>query len=677
MSEKLTYISVILPLKLDWEPCYWTTLRDIRVGQRVRVTVGGKEYVGVVSEVGIVPTVSPAKIKGIIGIEPDLADVSDTEISLWKAIADYYLCTIGEVYKAAYPAMKVVAEQKKRARKDMVAADWRERLDSAYKSLQLSPAQTRAATAIASSFEKKKPALIGGVTGSGKTEIYINFALQTLLSGQNVAYFVPEIALSRQLEERLRTFFGDRLLVFHSAETALRRMEVADFIRGNNGYIVLGTRSSIFLPHHNLGLIVLDEEQDSSYKQDSPAPHYNGRDCALMLSAIMNTLSSDAGQCNVLLGSATPSLETIYNCKSGKYTQVRLDERYYHSPDTSVEIIDTIAERKKHGMIGSFSVKLVQKIKSCVGSGAQVMILRNRRGYSPVLQCTECGYIPRCPHCNVSLTYHKDTGKVLCHHCGYNLHALETCPKCGGKFEAFGSGTQKIEEEAAALFPTARIARLDADVAQSKRTEKEIIKQFSNGEIDILIGTQIVAKGFDFDKLSLVAVLQADTLLVLQDFRADEKALQTLVQLSGRCARRGQKGQFIIQTSQPEHPVYKSLVSVTDPDGKHITELLAEREMFRYPPYTRLINILVKHSNEARADSIAKKLAGILRDFRFDGPFSPAGGKNAGVFVRCIRVILDKDKGLQDKKAELVRKIDIIATTEHCADNIQIDVDPI
>ncbi len=693
MAERI-YISVILPLRLEWNPCYWTAQSGIGVGQRVCVPLSGKEYIGVVSEVGIAPTMPPARIKEIIRIETELPDVSVGELELWRQIADYYLCTVGEVYKAAYPSGKIASEQIGARRKQK--AEGKEQDDSAVEqaisgqkaeektqddlaafcsaaagALQLTQAQLAAEQEILAAFSQGRTALLNGVTGSGKTEIYMSLALKTLASGGNVLYLVPEIALSRQLESRLRKIFGSYLLVFHSGETSAKRRQVADKVRGTQGYIVLGTRSAVFLPHHGLGLIVVDEEQDSSYKQDAPAPHYNGRDVAIMLGALQ-----PSHKCNVLLGSATPSLESIYNCRIGKYKEVRLDVRYYGAGNSQIEIIDTGAERRKRGMKGSFSRKLIDRINACLAEGGQAMILRTRRGYSPVLQCSACGEILRCPHCNVSLTYHKDIGKMRCHHCGYSMPIPPACPKCGGEMAALGAGTQKIEEEAAALFPSARIARLDSDVMQSKKAEKDIIKQFSTGQIDILIGTQMVAKGFDFGKLSLVAVLQADMLLGVQDFRADEKALQTLVQLMGRSGRRDKPGLLVIQTAQPTHPVYQALVQASPAPGS-IEALMDERKEFGYPPYTRLINISIKHLDEARAESLAAKLARELHSFSPDGPFAPSTGKDSGRYVRMLRITLDKDRSLALRKQALKKIIATFADKEHCPDAITLDVDPV
>ena len=752
MNEVL-YISVILPLRLEWEPCYAVAKEvKIEVGDRVKVRFGAKEYVGVVSAVDITPEIAPERILPVVSIETDLEKIYQEEIRLWRYIAEYYMCSIGEVYKAAYPAMKVTLEEARaaalktsRERREKIIRSMEGRvakieerlakkeeqlrkakegtkkkfaleegvgkirmeLETAKAALEaaragkaapegdgsdmngnaneqgarltLSKAQEKAYSEIKAGFAKAKPVMLHGVTGSGKTEIYIRLAQEAISKGKNVLYLVPEIALSRQLEDRLEEHFGERLLVFHSGITAAGRRNTAECIRNSrDGYITLGTRSALFLPHHDIGLIIVDEEHDSSYKQDSPAPRYNGRDTALMLSQIQES--------DIILGSATPSLEEAYNCECGKHILVELKERYHGSEDSDIEIIDTKAERKKRGMVGSFSRKLIEHIKKTLAEGGQVMILRSRRAWAPALQCEECGELAKCPHCNVSMSLHR-SGDMICHYCGHRMRHTGTCQKCNGPLKPLGAGTQKIEEEAAALFPEARVARLDSDTAQNKGYETKTIKAFAKGEIDILVGTQILTKGFDFSRLSLVAVIAADTLLGLQDFRADEKALQLLEQFRGRCGRRGSKGMFVIQTLQPEHPIYQKLINKEE-DPQNST-LLLERKAFNFPPYSRIIEITIRDRYEDRAERMARSLADILkRHFGMrpgaialpgspvTGPYAPAVGKVADQHIRCIRISLRKDRQLKAGKqavADIVRKFE---NDGKYADHIVIDVDP-
>ena len=803
------FIQVILPLRLEWEPFYYqeielsesagdasglfpvtstgsVTERDkeqVRVGDRVRVNFAGKEYVGVVSmadagkqaeEMGIVD-----KVKPILGMAEGLEPVTKEEIELWRQIAEYYLCTVGEVYKAAYPAQKVekevvqarqealkvereeknrtkIADKIKRleeraekkaelaakarksesrerylAEKEMLEGEIGllvreltsmvgelcrttgsvtgygdsvtyhqdeepiggsiiETSEGTEKEISLSAAQEEAYSKIKEIFAKGKPALLHGVTGSGKTEIYLKLAQETLAMGKSVLYLVPEIALSRQLEDRISETFPE-LLVFHSGETMSRKREVATVLRHagepaeGKGYVVLGTRSAIFLPHKNLGLVIVDEEHDTSYKQDSPAPRYNGRETAIMMAKIFGA--------NVILGSATPSLESLYNCSVGRYGLVTLNKRFYDAADSDIEIIDTIAERRKNGMIGNFSRKLIEHIGKCLGEHRQVLILRERRAYSPIVQCQECGEIPKCRCCNVSLSLHRradGSERLVCHYCGRVYEYTGKCHKCGGELKPLGSGTQKIEEEASKLFPNARIARLDSDTAQSRKYETDTIRKFSNGEIDILIGTRMVAKGFDFSGLSLVAVLQADSILGQEDYRADERGLQLLEQFRGRCGRRGEKGLFVIQTSQPEHPVYQSIDGKLDENGT-MARFLGERKLFGYPPYSRVIGVVIKDYNQARVDLLSRDLGEYLRGAlavkvsfapgvqngpNVIGPYSPAIDKISNQNIRQIRVLLPKDRSLARNKETLAAAVERFEKEKKYSGHIALDVDP-
>lgn len=803
------FIQVILPLRLEWEPFYYqeielsesagdasglfpvtsigsVTERDkeqVRVGDRVRVNFAGKEYVGVVSmadagkqaeEMGIVD-----KVKPILGMAEGLEPVTKEEIELWRQIAEYYLCTVGEVYKAAYPAQKVekevvqarqealkvereeknrtkIADKIKRleeraekkaelaakarksesrerylAEKEMLEGEIGllvreltsmvgelcrttgsvtgygdsvtyhqdeepiggsiiETSEGTEKEIRLSAAQEEAYSKIKEIFAKGKPALLHGVTGSGKTEIYLKLAQETLAMGKNVLYLVPEIALSRQLEDRISETFPE-LLVFHSGETMSRKREVATVLRHagepaeGKGYVVLGTRSAIFLPHKNLGLVIVDEEHDTSYKQDSPAPRYNGRETAIMMAKIFGA--------NVILGSATPSLESLYNCSVGRYGLVTLNKRFYDAADSDIEIIDTIAEWRKNGMIGNFSRKLIEHIGKCLGEHRQVLILRERRAYSQIVQCQECGDIPKCRCCNVSLSLHRradGSERLVCHYCGRVYEYTGKCHKCGGELKPLGSGTQKIEEEASKLFPNARIARLDSDTAQSRKYETDTIRKFSNGEIDILIGTRMVAKGFDFSGLSLVAVLQADSILGQEDYRADERGLQLLEQFRGRCGRRGEKGLFVIQTSQPEHPVYQSIDGKLDENGT-MARFLGERKLFGYPPYSRVIGVVIKDYNQARVDLLSRDLGEYLRGAlavkvsfapgvqngpNVIGPYSPAIDKISNQNIRQIRVLLPKDRSLARNKETLAAAVERFEKEKKYSGHIALDVDP-
>lgn len=747
------YISVILPLKLEWEPCYWTE-EAVTAGDWIKVTFAGKEYTGVVSGTDISPDIAPEKVRKAGNVDKEMGRVLEEEMKLWRKVAEYYLCTVGEVCKAAYPSGKINLEQaraearrkvflrreralaaiearleKLRARlsrkeeqalkakdgtksrlncmKDI--ANIREEISKAEvarseaekvlmtalqaaplenipeikQTVTLSEAQLDAYEQIVHHFSEQKPVLLHGVTGAGKTEIYIKLAQEAIRADRNVLYLVPEIALSRQLEERLFGHFGSRLIVFHSGESLASRRNSAEVIRNSTPdsgcYIALCTRSGLFLPHHDLGLIIVDEEHESSYKQDSPAPRYNGRDTALMLNSIHPG-------CNIILGSATPSLEEIYNASAGRHRLVKLEERFYSCGDSEIEIIDTKAERRKNGMTGSFSRKLIDRIRTTLDTGEQVLILRSRRAWSTALQCSECGEIVKCPHCNVSLSYHKTTGDLVCHYCGHSSRYEGTCAKCGGALVYLGAGTQRIEEEISTLFPECTVARLDSDTAQNKTYEARVIKDFAEGKINILIGTQIITKGFDFRNLSLVAIIAADALLGVHDFRADEKALHLMEQFRGRSGRRGRKGTFVIQTSQPEHPIYRQLEEHLDITS---TRLMTERKEFGFPPYTRIIELTVNDLYEDRLERMSAALSEMLKNAFGTGPdsgfmatdtvtapYRPVVDRIADRHIRKLRICFKKDRQLTSNKKQLKELVSNFEKAKKYEGHIVMDVDP-
>lgn len=683
MAAGEKYVQVLLPLRLDWAPFY--SVPDgmqVERGGRVRVKFAGKEYSGVVlTEPGVQRPEGIKVILDIEGAEP-LACISAQELDFWKFIADYYLCTEGEVYRMAYPSTVIRQELRNAARKakaaaapprkkkkaaketEVEAAAVQESCDN-LKKVCLTSAQEKAAEDIRKSFSGRKPALLQGVTGSGKTEIYIALAQEQLEKGKNVLMLVPEIALEKQLEDRLASYFGDKLLTFHSGETIAHRAKAAEAVRERQ-YILLGTRSALFLPHRNLGLVIVDEEHDSSYKQQDPAPRYNGRDCAAVLAR--------QHKANLLLGSATPSLEAHYNARTGMYSKILLGEKYYGGAEPETVIIDTTAERKKKGMVGNFSRKLIALIEKRLSKGEQVLLLRARRAYSTAMQCSDCGEIVKCPRCNVPLSYHKDSNMLECHYCGFR-EQIKPCPKCGGSLQGIGSGTQKIEEEAATLFPQARIARLDSDATPLQRAE--IIKDFSEGSTDILVGTQIITKGLDFPKLTLVAAIGTDALLGIMDFRADEKAVQLLSQFRGRSGRRSEGGMLVIQTAQKDHPVYRMMEGGIS-QGSLDEGILGERQAFGFPPFSRMINVNMKDGNEARLEVLSRAL---MKEISASvpgavGPYSPQIDKISDNFLKTIRLNLPRDKKTPVIKSKLWGIIRKFEDSRKWQGHIGIDVDP-
>lgn len=688
-----SFIQVLLPLRLEWEPYYALPEGvSVAVGDRVRVRFARRGYLGVVSAVAVTPAPGMQRILPIESVENGHPAVQESEIRFWKAIAAYYLCTVGEVFKAAYPALRTEGEAQQlrrreallariasleeklaKARKEETRARYQAGLQGARALLEgrsaaengplpaLSPAQESAAEAIRKAFSAGKTALLCGVTGSGKTEIYLRLAGETLQAGRSVLYLVPEIALSRQLEERIATVFPD-VQVFHSAASAALRQAVAERVRDGRPYIVLGTRSALFLPHRQLGLVVVDEEHDRSYKQDAPAPRYHGRDAAILLAVEHGA--------RVLLGSATPSLESLYNAENGRFIKVDLKERFYSSSPADILLIDTVAERRKRGMTGVFSRKLLSEISRTLSEGGQALILRARRSYAPAVQCTECGQIVRCPHCNVPLSLHKDPERLVCHYCGHTVPYSPSCPKCGGALQPLGAGTQKVEEELRTLFPEARIDRLDSDTPPAEAAA--VIRRFSRRESDLLVGTQMITKGFDFEGLQLVAVLQADSLMGQQDFRADEHAVQLLEQFRGRSGRREKPGLFVIQTRCPEHPVFSQL------DHPSQEKLLAERRLFGYPPYTRIVQLVVRDSHLRRLEYLSRALREALpAGLNVIGPYAPPLERIGGESLRHLRVMLPRDKSLPGRKAALAAAVLAFEKAQHYQGHIVIDVDPV
>ena len=746
MDGILKYLKVILPLKLEWEPCYSIVPSDDgsvpRVGVRVFVAFSGRKYVGVVSETDVTPDIDISRIQRVIRVEDGIAPVTGAELKLWRFVADYYLCTVGEVYKAAYPTLKNngelvlsrarLREEDRLKRKNEALAARRERLAATVERRRvlyskavrpetrekylaalrkaeneldslplafpgvagfvtepfipdrlpsLSQAQQNCLGKIREFFSGGTPVLLDGVTGSGKTEIYITLSANVLASGKTVLYMIPEIAVSRQLESRLKEVFGDKLATFHSGMSAFARSMAVDMVRKGN-CIVLGTRSSVFLPFSDLGLVIVDEEQDNSYKQETPAPRYNGRDTAMILSKIHGA--------DLLLGTATPSLESLYNCRTGRLGKVSLAERYFGDDRTEVEIVNTAEERRKRGMKGSFSYRLIERMNETLRAGGQILLLRARKSYSPAVQCSQCGAIPHCPHCDVSLSWHRDEGLLKCHYCGWSMPFNAACTNCGGHLEPLGAGTQRVVEEVGELFPDARVARLDGDMSSGPSGEEAVIKDFSKGLIDILVGTQIVTKGFDFAGISLVAVLQADSLLGFQDFRADEKAWQILEQFRGRGGRRGQKGRFLIQTSTPEHPVYKYIASYQHNESL-ADSILSERFAFGYPPFSRIVQITLRDRDSGSVSALGSALASSIRagfgisglvrnqsdQVSVLGPYAPAVDRVSGLYIRHLRVSMMKNQSLHGNKRRLAEIVAAFGKDNHCAGQISLDVDPV
>ena len=535
----------------------------------------------------------------------------------------------------------------------------------------LSNAQQKAFSEINSAFTDGKPVLLHGITSSGKTEIYIKLIQETLSKGKKVLYLLPEIAVTTQIISRLETYFGNSVKVFHSKHTASARAAVYNAVLEDKYEIVIGVRSAIFLPYENLGLIVVDEEHENSYKQSDPDPRYNARDMALVLAKIHGA--------NVILGSATPSIESYNNAVQGRYKLVELTERYGNVQLPSVEIADMKDAYFRKINKGHFHPTLIRAINETIAAGEQVILFQNRRGYSAMVECKDCGWVPHCNNCNVSLTLHKFDNKLVCHYCGEKFNVPSSCAQCGSKnLKAKGLGTEKIEEQVQALFPSARIARLDYDTAQSRKNYERIIGEFSNGEIDILIGTQMITKGLDFPNVSLVGILNADNMLDFPDFRAFERSFQLMAQVSGRAGRRQKQGRVIIQTFCPTHEIITNVL--TNDFKSMFAKQMQERTAFHYPPTCNYIIIHIKHKDRQKAVQAAslltKELQNALKQ-RVRGPEEPAINRISSQYIMNVHIRFEKTLSAVKIKAFIMEKVQMIksiATLSQIA--AEIDVDP-
>lgn len=535
--------------------------------------------------------------------------------------------------------------------------------------------QSRAIAEIRESWLEKNVTLLHGVTSSGKTEVYIHLIEEVLQQGKQVLYLVPEIALTTQLTDRLQAVFGDKLVVYHSKFSNAERVEIYHEVKGDEAMrrearVILGARSAIFLPFNNLGLIIVDEEHEPSYKQQDPAPRYHARSAAIMMAHWYGA--------KVLLGTATPSIESYHNALSGKYGLVEMKERFQGLQLPQITMIDLQRQYHRKEMYGHFADPLVDKIREELAKGKQVILFQNRRGYAPVLQCTKCGEAPKCPNCDVTMTYHKATNSLVCHYCGHSTRIPSKCPKCGGEMRTQGFGTERLEEEIQGLFPEARVARMDLDSTRKKDAYQTIIDQFANHEVDILIGTQMVTKGLHFNDVSLVAVLQADSLLNTPDFRSYEQAFQMLEQVSGRAGRTGSQGEVMIQTFNPKNPVFEFL-KAHDYEGLY-SQQIAERELFKYPPYQRLIMLTLRHRDLSRLEAAASLLQQRLQQSfgeRVSGVIMPSVTKVSNQWVRQIRLRIETTANIARAKALVKEHITFVQQQEKCKGTIILpDVDP-
>lgn len=512
----------------------------------------------------------------------------------------------------------------------------------------LSEAQRRAFYQIMSLFQTRNVCLLHGVTASGKTEIYIHLIEQAIQAGKQVLYLLPEIALTTQITERLRRVFGERLGIYHSKFPDAERVEIWNKQLSDRDYdVILGVRSSVFLPFRRLGLVIVDEEHENTYKQQDPAPRYHARSAAIMLASMFGA--------KTLLGTATPSLESYHNALSGKYGFVQLTERHQQIRLPQIELVDIKELARKKRMTAQFSPYLLQKIREALENREQVILFQNRRGFAPMIECRTCGWVPKCRNCDVSLTYHKGLNQLTCHYCGCTYPVPRSCPACGGvELVNRGFGTEKVEDDIKAIFPEARVARMDLDTTRTRSAYERIISDFQNGKTDILIGTQMVSKGLDFDRVSVVGILNADSMLNYPDFRSYERAFQLMAQVAGRAGRKNGQGLVVLQTKSPDLPLIRE---VMDNDYLRMyREQMEEREMFRYPPFYRLVYVYLKHRKEDVLDQAADWMAQCLRKGlgeRILGPDKPPVARIQTLYIKKIVVKVEQQASMSKVRAYL------------------------
>lgn len=742
--DKPRYCDVILPLALPQALTYVLPSRlaeQVGVGSRVVVPLGQRKwYAGIVMRLHSERPAEEYVLKEVVEVVDATPLVTEEQLTMWQWMADYYMCTPGEVMKAALPAgLKLESEMQVQRHAEFgemesllprdaallvqlpatrpmkvqvlqrlagggsvlpsvrrlvecgavvvteqIVRQFRPRTvrkaclaraaeaDRHVLRQTLSPRQERALEEIRACFTERDCCLLHGVTSCGKTELYIRLIQECMDEGKQALYLLPEIALTTQIMQRLTRVFGDRMGVYHSRFPDAERVELWKKQATDGAELVLGVRSALFLPYKHLGLIIVDEEHDPSYKQQDPAPRYNARDMALVLARITGA--------KVLLGTATPALETYHNARTGRYGLVELQERYggVQMPEIIVEDVSEL--RRKKLMRGLFSPRLEEEIRQSLSKREQVILFQNRRGYSPVLECRSCGWTPRCTRCDVPLTFHQRDGRLVCHYCGANYAVPSNCPNCDDtELRDLGYGTEKVETAVRAAFPEARTARLDLDTTRARAAYDTILGDFSAGRTDILIGTQMVTKGLDFDRVRVVGILNADQMLNKPDFRAYERAFQLMSQVAGRAGRRAGRGLVVVQTSQPSLSVTEHVVH--GDYARLYAELLEERRDFCYPPFTRVIYIYVKHRDEhvcaAAAQHLTKLLLPHFGTEALLGPDRPAVARVHLQYIRRLLLKVSPALPVQGvRRTLLAARTATLAMTDFRTVNIYFDVDP-
>lgn len=538
---------------------------------------------------------------------------------------------------------------------------------------QLSNAQLAAYNSILDKWKENKVTLLRGVTGSGKTEIYSHLINDVLNLGQQVLYLVPEISLTTQLTSRLQKIFGKRLLIYHSKFSDNERVDVwKKLLSTHEPLIVLGVRSSVFLPFAKLGLVIVDEEHESSYKQYDPAPRYNARDAAIVLASMHGAMT--------LLGSATPAVETYYKAKNGRFGLVELLERYDNIRMPEVKVVDMHDQRKRKECRGLYSNPLLVASRKALGEGKQVIMFQNRRGYAPMVECKECAWVPKCKNCDVSLVFHRNIRELRCHYCGYSMTLPNLCPVCGqDSVETYGYGTERIADDLNEIFNEYRVARMDLDTTRNKDAYEDIIEDFSSHKTDILVGTQMVTKGLDFERVRVVGVLNADSILNYPDFRSNERAFNMIEQVAGRAGRKNEVGEVYVQTTDPNNQIIEK-VKTHDYEG-YYDEQIDERQRFAYPPFTKIVNIYLKHKDERMVNSLAVNYVLELRKIfgnRVLGPEKPIVGRVANYYIQSIMLKIEANASMRKVKDLLRTVYERVSVDKNMRSAIlYYDVDPV
>ena len=640
-------------------------------GTRVLVPLMRKEVRGIVLREHTEPVDADfaVKIKPILSVSETAPAVAPEQLTLWQWMSSYYMCTLGEVMAAALPSGldNRLLNPPKRRRTHIAPYD-----GPVEPMHPLSPAQAKSVDQIGRLWAQgKQIVLLHGVTSSGKTDIYIHLIQSQLEAGRNVLYLVPEIALTTQLTSRLQHIFGDRLTVYHSRFTDAEREELYLASARQEPHVVIGARSAVFLPIPNIGLVIVDEEHEPSYKQAEPAPRYHARAAAILLGQIHKA--------KVLLGTATPSVESYYLAQKGVYGLVTLTERFGGVELPDIRLVDLKRQYERKEMYGHFSDPLVARIRETLVEHKQVILFQNRRGYAPQVQCVSCGQPPRCVQCDVPMTLHLRAKELRCHYCGYRTPVPPVCPECGGELKSIGFGTERIEDEIQALFPEARVLRMDLDSTRSKTAYQDIINAFARHECDILVGTQMVTKGLHFDDVRLVAVLNADPLFNQPNFRAYERAFQMLEQVAGRAGRKGTKGEVWIQTFDTKNMVL-NMVQNHDYTALYRHQI-AERETFHYPPFHRIIRIQMRDHNALRVQSVAIQLQAHLKQVfgtRISSVIIPPIERVQAYTIRELNLRIEQGANLTEAKRRLKESIDyILSKSTNKNVKLIIDCDPI